>query len=89
MLAMFVLLMRVVDIFWWVGPTSMDIKGIQENVNGLLVRIVTWQDIVLTLGIFGIWLSYMLFLLKRRPMLARMEHGPELEEGGAHAHAAA
>ncbi len=89
-LAMFVLVMRVVDVFWWVGPTSMDIPSIEKNVNGLLVRIVTWQDIVLTIGIFGIWLSFMLFLLKCRPMLARTEHGPELEEGGAHhAHAAA
>lgn len=89
-LSILVLIMRAVDIFWWAGPTSLDIPSIQSNVNGLLVRKTTWVDVVMTLAVFFIWLAVVLWLVKLRPALARTEHGPNLEEGGAHhAHAAA
>lgn len=89
-LAILVLVMRVIDIFWWVGPTSLSVPSIQKDVDGLLVRQITWMDVVMVPAMFGIWLAVALWLLKLRPALARTEHGPELQEGGAHsAHAAA
>lgn len=89
-ISLLVLIMRPVDIFWWAGPTSLSIPSIQTDLNGLLIRRITWVDVVLLFAMFFIWLAIVLWLLKLRPALARTEHGPELEEGGAHhAHAAA
>ena len=51
---------------------------------------LSWQDLVTPPALFGLWLALMLLLLKSRPLLARVEQGPDLEHGASnHAHAAA
>jgi hypothetical protein len=91
MLAMMMLIMRVIDVFWWAGPTSLNLPAIQLDYgNGLLVRKITWLDFLMPPAMFGIWLSVMLLLAKTRPLIAREEQGPDLENGEAHsAHHAA
>src|SRR5581483_1379073 len=88
MLAMLMVLMRVIDCFWWAKPTSMDDR---PDLNYLVPGKVHWMDFVIPPALFGIWLSVMLLLLRTRPLLARVEHSPFEEEHGAshHAHASA
>jgi hypothetical protein len=86
-LAMLMLMMRAIDCFWWAGPTSLLDRG--KEITKLTPRSIHWLDLVMPLALFGIWLSVMLIILKWRPVLARVEHGPETEPGGHHAHAAA
>jgi hypothetical protein len=86
-MAMFMLAMRAIDCFWWAGPTSLLDRG--REITQLTARHISWLDLVMPPAMFGIWLSVMLMILKWRPMLARMEEGPEIEPGGHHAHAAA
>jgi hypothetical protein len=88
MLAILMVLMRLIDCYWWGVPTSLDDR---PNVNHLVARSVHWMDFVIPPALFGIWLSVMLLLLRTRPLLARVEHNPFEEEHGAsnHAHAPA
>lgn len=88
LLAIMMLLMRVVDCFWWSGPTSLADWG-HTDAKYLIPRAVHWLDFTTPPALFGIWLAVMLVLLRARPLLARVEEGPDLEHGGAHhAHAA-
>ena len=80
--------MRAIDCYWWSRPTSLDDR---PGLNYLVPPHLHWMDIVIPPALFGIWLSFMLLLLRTRPLLARVEHSPFEEQHGAshHAHAAA
>jgi hypothetical protein len=66
-IAAFVLLMRMVDIFWQVMP------DFRKGDFGM-----SWMDIAAPLGIGGIWLAYFLTELLKRPLLPA---GDEYLEG--------
>lgn len=57
-LAVFVILMRAVDLFWLTAP--------EFSPTGFRV---TWLDFAAPLGIGGIWLAYFAWQLKGRPLL--------------------
>jgi len=73
-LAVFILLMRYVDLFWLVAPDFA--KGGFH---------LSWMDITAPIGIGGIWLAYFLAQLEKRPLLPvnephlveALEHGRE------------
>ena len=66
-MAVLVLLMRLVDMYWMVLPAF----------GGGNVRL-TWMDVVLPLGMGGIWFAYFLWQLQRMPILP--VHDPRMEE---------
>jgi hypothetical protein len=67
-----VLLMRLVDMYWMVLPAF----------GGGEVH-VTWMDVLLPLGMGGIWLAYFLWQLERMPILP--VHDPRMEGVAEHA----
>ncbi|MBZ5575683.1 MAG: hypothetical protein LAP40_03875 [Acidobacteriia bacterium] len=71
-IAVFILCMRVVDIYWMVTPDSS--KGSLS---------VSWLDLAGPLGLGGIWLAYFLIQLEKRPLmpLNEMELAEALEHG--------
>src|SRR5271157_1140923 len=70
-IAMFILLMRFVDIYWQVAPDFP--KGAPH---------FTWMDITAPIGLAGIWLAYFLYQLEKRPLMPL--HDPHLEEALEH-----
>jgi hypothetical protein len=65
--AMLILVMRLVDIFWMVLPAF----------GGGSVRL-TWMNVALPLGMGGIWFAYFLWQLQRMPILP--VHDPRMQE---------
>lgn len=73
-IAIFVLCMRFVDVFWLVAP------DFAKEVFRL-----SWMDITAPAGLCGIWLAYFLYQLEKRPLLPvndphlleALEHGRE------------
>jgi hypothetical protein len=70
-IAIFVLFMRLVDLYWVIEP---------EFNKGRLV--FSWMDIVAPVGVVGIWLAYFLVQLEKRPLMPLNE--PFLEEALQH-----
>lgn len=70
--ALLILLMRLVDMYWMVLPAF----------GGGNVRL-TWMDVVLPVGMGGIWFGYFLWQLQRMPILP--VHDPRMEEIAAQA----
>lgn len=69
-LAILLLFMRMVDIFWLIKPAFVtDLR-------------IDWLDIALAVGLGGIWVGYFCYELKRRPLLAMRD--PMAEELTAH-----
>lgn len=69
--ALFLLVMRFIDTFWLIAP--------EFEASGTVVH---WLDIVVTLGIGGIWLALFIWLLKRRPFFP--VNAPEYKEALLH-----
>ena len=69
--AVFILFMRFVDLYWLVTPTF------RKEGFGL-----HWLDITVPLGIVGIWLWYFLTQLEKRPLMPLND--PHLEEALEH-----
>ena len=67
MLAILMIIMRVVDCFWFCGPTSLDDRG--KTLTELTPRAVHWIDLAMPPALFFIWLAVMLLILKARPLL--------------------
>lgn len=73
-LAVFILFMRYVDVFWLVAP---------DFDNGVFH--MSWMDLTAPIGIGGVWLAYFLNQLEKRPLLPvnephlveALEHGRE------------
>jgi hypothetical protein len=66
-IAVFVLCIRFVDLFWIVAPTF------RTKTFGL-----SWMDVTIPLGLLGLWLAYFLTQLEKRPLMPR--NAPHLEE---------
>jgi hypothetical protein len=58
-LAIWIILMRILDVFWIVAPAFRQ-RGLE----------VYWTDLATLIGLGGIWLAYFLWNLKSRPLLA-------------------
>jgi len=69
--AIFVLVMRLVDLYWVVTPMF------RSASFGL-----HWLDLTVPCGLFGIWLAYFLVQLEKRPLIPINE--PHLEEALEH-----
>jgi len=73
-LAIFIMFMRLVDLFWVVAPDFH--KGEFH---------LSWMDFVAPIGLFGIWLAYFFLQLEKRPLMPindphlveALEHGRE------------
>jgi hypothetical protein len=76
LLATFVLVMRLVDLFWLLMP--------EVRREGLVVH---WLDIVAPIGIGGIWIAAYIWALKRQPILPLHDHRDPRTAGIEHGHA--
>jgi hypothetical protein len=73
-IAVFILFMRLVDLYWVVAPDSL--KGALG---------FSWMDVAAPLGLTGLWLAYFFMQLEKRPLLPvndpnlneALEHGRE------------
>jgi hypothetical protein len=72
--AILVIIMRFVDLFWFIEPSEH---------AGLFVH---WLDIIIPLGMGGLWFAYFFYNLKRRPLLPIYDPmtKPMLEAAAAH-----
>jgi hypothetical protein len=70
-IAIFILCMRLVDLYWLVAP------DFHKESFGL-----SWMDFTAPMGLIGIWLWYFLTQLEKRPLMPLQE--PQLEEALAH-----
>jgi hypothetical protein len=70
-IAIFILCMRLVDLYWLVAP------DFRKDSFGL-----SWMDFTAPLGLLGIWLAYFLFQLEKRPLMPI--NNPNLEEALQH-----
>jgi hypothetical protein len=73
-LALWIILVRLLDIFWYVAPAFRQREFA-----------VYWTDVSVLIGMGGIWLAYFISNLKKRPLL--VPHDPRNTysvKGGAH-----
>ena len=70
-IAVFILFMRCVDLYWLVAPYF------RKESFGL-----SWLDFTAPIGLVGLWLAYFLLQLEKRPLMPR--HDPHLEEALEH-----
>jgi len=70
-IAVFILFMRLVDLYWVVAP---------DYLKGALG--VSWMDFAAPMGLLGIWLWYFLKQLEKRPLMPLND--PQLEEALHH-----
>jgi len=66
-IAVFILLIRFVDLYWIVAPTFR-----QQSFG------VSWMDFTMPAGLIGLWLAYFLTQLEKRPLMPL--NAPHLEE---------
>ncbi len=66
-LAVFILFMRLLDMFYIIGPSPM-IGQVKEHLLEMPFRITPW-DVVAPIAIGGIWLWWFLRELKKRPLV--------------------
>jgi hypothetical protein len=72
-LAMWMILVRILDVFWIVEPAFRQ-RGLE----------IYWTDIVAPIGIGGVWIAFFIRHLKARPLLA--SNDPRDTYSQAHAH---
>jgi hypothetical protein len=70
-IAVFILCMRLVDLYWLVAP------DFRKQSFGL-----SWLDFAAPMGLIGLWLAYFLFQLEKRPLMPI--NNPNLEEALQH-----
>ncbi|MCB0193234.1 MAG: hypothetical protein KDJ65_14915 [Anaerolineae bacterium] len=69
-LAMFLLFMRSIDLFWHIMP------AFYETVS------ISWLDFVMPIGLTGVWLWFFIMQLNRKPLVVRRD--PRFQEVPAH-----
>lgn len=80
MVAGFILIMRLVDMFWLIGPSPrVDAHGAAPE-----AFIVSWMDLVAPIAVGGLWIWYFLGQLMKRPLVPVMD--PFLENAIEHGH---
>ena len=70
-IAIGVLFVRAIDVLWLVAPSAPPYVGTGH---------VVWLAIPLFFGIGGIWFWVFVYMLRRRPLLARTEEEPQQED---------
>jgi hypothetical protein len=70
-IAVFILFMRLVDLYWVVTPEF------RQQSFGF-----SWMDFTVPMGLIGLWLAYFLFQLEQRPLMPI--NNPHLEEALQH-----
>lgn len=78
--AIFILFMRVLDMFWLIAPTPRIANMGTEGVS----FIVSWMDLVAPVAVGGIWLWFFLGQLASRPLVPFMD--PFFENAIEHGH---
>lgn len=68
-LAGFILVMRLVDMFYLIGPSP----RIDQGGHEAGAFFIGWTDIVAPIGIGGIWLWFFIWQLKKRPLVPVMD----------------
>lgn len=77
-IALFILFMRLVDMFYQIGPTHrVDPRGLAQG-----AFYISWMDIVAPIAIGGIWLWYFFGQLMKRPIVPARD--PYFEEAIVH-----
>lgn len=76
-LAVFILVMRLVDMFYLIGPSPRIDKTIEKG-----AFILSWMDVVAPIAIGGIWLWFFLGQFIKRPLVPVMD--PFLENAVKH-----
>jgi hypothetical protein len=76
--AVFILIMRLVDMFYLIGPNPrIDTHGLEQG-----AFVLSWLDFVAPIAVGGIWLWYFLGQLMKRPLVPVMD--PFLENAIEH-----
>ena len=70
-IAVFILFMRLVDLYWVVTPEFR-----QQSFG------ISWMDFTVPMGLIGLWLAYFLYQLEKRPLMPI--NNPHLEEALQH-----
>lgn len=79
-LAIFILLMRLIDMFYLIAPNPrIDMHGLEKG-----AFILSWTDFVAPVAVGGIWLWYFFGQLMKRPLVPVMD--PFLEKAIEHGH---
>jgi len=73
--AVLLLLMRYVDLLWWIAPNAL--PGFARGIW------FQWMDVVVPIGLGGIWMAAFVWALRRRPLVAL--HDQRFEEVVGHA----
>jgi hypothetical protein len=76
-LAIFILVMRIVDMFYLIGPSTRVTAGIEPG-----AFVVSWMDFVAPIAVGGIWLWWFFGELLKRPLVPAKD--PYFEEAIAH-----
>ncbi|HKP71056.1 MAG TPA: hypothetical protein VJV05_17345 [Pyrinomonadaceae bacterium] len=80
LVAIFILFMRIVDSFWYIGPSPrIHAEGIAPT-----AFIVSWMDFAAPIGMGGFWVAYFINQLTKRPLVPVMD--PFLEKAIEHGH---
>lgn len=77
LLAIFILVMRVVDMFYLIGPSNRITGGYEPGAFH-----ISWLDFVAPIAVGGIWMWYFLGQLAKRPLVPAKD--PYFEEAIAH-----
>ena len=80
MVAAFILFMRLVDMYFLIGPSP----RIGEHASLHVPFTVSWMDIVAPIGFGGLWVWYFIGQLMKRPLVPVMD--PFLENAIEHGH---
>jgi hypothetical protein len=72
--AIFILVMRAIDIFWLVEPNFVDPKNVTFSPS--------WMDLVAPIGFGGLWLAIFFWNLPQEPLLA--EGAPDFKKALSH-----
>ncbi len=76
--AVFILLMRLIDMFYLIGPNPrIDTHGLEQG-----AFVISWLDFVAPIAVGGIWLWYFFGQLMKRPLVPVMD--PFLENAIEH-----
>ena len=74
-LAVALLFMRALDTYWQIAPSGPDLPAGRSHVS--------WMDLPLLVGMFGVWFAVFVGMLRRRPLLAPVELTEEEAEEAA------
>jgi hypothetical protein len=69
-LAIFILIIRLVDIYYHIGPNPF--HGDTGHGGGFWSAI-SWMDVVAPIAVGGLWLAYFFYELKKRPLLPHQD----------------